>query len=103
MRTKTYAFAAALVGGLGLSSAAIAAPIGPSSAQGLAGKAIVEDVAYGCGRGFVPNRFGYCRPVYGYVGPRRFDGPHWGGPRRYYGGYGAYGGYHRHPGPRWYY
>ncbi|MEH3144406.1 MAG: hypothetical protein PGN34_03440 [Methylobacterium frigidaeris] len=54
-------------------------------------------VAGGCGPGFFPNRWGYCRPFYRprpYWGPRRFYGPprpYWRrpyyGPRRFYYGY----------------
>ena len=89
---KMLAAAATVVGGLGLASAN-AAPLAPMAADTLTGTAHVTDVAYGCGPGFAPGRFGYCRPIfrgYGY-GPRRFYGGGYGGPRRFYGG-GGYGG-----------
>jgi hypothetical protein len=83
---KMLAAAAAVVGGLGLASAASAAPLAPIATGTVAGAAHITDVAYGCGPGFAPGRFGYCRPIfrrYGY-GPRRFyGGPHY-GPRRFY-------------------
>jgi hypothetical protein len=81
---KMIAAAATVVGGLGL-TAASAAPLAPIAADTVAGATHVTDVAFGCGPGFVPRRFGPgCRPAfrgYGY-GPRRF----YGGPRRFYGG-----------------
>ena len=100
MRTKMLGLAAVLAGGLGLTTAATAAPLG----LGLAGghdTALVERVADGCGPGFHQNPWGRCRPNdrgYGYGGPRGYGGPPraYGPPRdygydrprpRYYGGY----------------
>lgn len=89
MQMKMLAMAAAIVGGVGLATAANAAPIAAPSASTLAGDAQVSNVAYGCGPGFAPGRFGYCRPIfrrYGYYGPRRFYGPRpVYGPPRFYG------------------
>lgn len=56
--------------------------------------------AGGCGPGFHPNPYGYCRPNYGprFHGPRPFYRPYgFHGPRRFHRpgwGYG-YGGYGR--------
>ncbi len=57
--------AGGLLGSLGLASTAQAAPIGLGAAGTLAPETDVTRVAGGCGPGFVPNRFGYCRPFYG--------------------------------------
>lgn len=93
---KLAAAAALVVGGLGVASAANAAPVGPTLSGVLAADAPVTLVAGGCGRGFHPGRFGVCRPNFG---PRRF----YGGPR-FYGrprvvvrpyGYGRGYGYRR--------
>lgn len=86
MKMKMFAMAATVVGGLGLATAASAAPL--PAAPGLADGAAVETVRFGCGPGFAPNRFGVCRPVARpfVVGPRRVFGPRYGYGRRY--GYG---------------
>ena len=34
--------------------------------RGVTAPSHVEDVAYGCGRGWTRNRWGDCRPAYGY-------------------------------------
>lgn len=65
---------------LGLAGTASAAPLSPIAAETLRDTA-VETVAYGCGPGWGPNRWGECRPMY----------------RRYGYGYGRYYG------PRGYY
>ena len=88
MRATMLAAAVAAV--LGFSSAASAAPLAPTPAGTILGNAEVTPVAYGCGPGFIPNRFGYCRPIYrpyGFYGPRRVYGPRFGfyGPRPFYG------------------
>ncbi|MGU3360709.1 GCG_CRPN prefix-to-repeats domain-containing protein [Methylobacterium sp. M6A4_1b] len=85
--TRTAALGVA--GAVGLAAAAQATPIAPAGT--LAGAA-VEAVAYGCGPGFIPNRFGYCRPMYrpyGYDRPRPFYGPRYGyyRPRPHFGPY----------------
>jgi hypothetical protein len=64
MRMKVLAMAAAVAGSMGLASAASAAPIAVPSADAVAGGAQVTTVAYGCGPGFAPGRFGYCRPIF---------------------------------------
>jgi hypothetical protein len=89
MSVKSLVTALAVTCGVSLASAAHAAPIAPAPAGTLAGAA-VETVAYGCGPGFIPNRFGYCRPMYrpyGYYRPRPFYGPRYGyyRPRPLYG------------------
>lgn len=81
MHFKTLGLAALLVTGAGLASPANAAPLSLSSSLGLTSPQ-VETVAFGCGPGWAPNRWGDCRPMY-----RRY------GYYRPYGGYGAYGGY----------
>lgn len=83
MSVKSLVAALALVGGVGLASAAQAAPVSAVPAGTLAGAA-VETVAYGCGPGWIPNRWGRCRPMYrpygyGYGRPRFY------GPRPFYG------------------
>ena len=82
--------AAAVAVALGLTSTASAAPLAPVPAGTIRGDADATNVAYGCGPGFIPNRFGYCRPIYrpyGFYGPRRFYGPRFGfyRPRPFYG------------------
>jgi hypothetical protein len=79
MRTnlKMLGAAALIAGGMGLASAANAAPAAPVS--GLAGSDLVEHVAQGCGPGFFRGPRGFCRPMRG-----GFRGPGW-GPRRFYG------------------
>lgn len=79
LRLKMFVTAAAVAGGLGLAAAAHAAPLSPVPAETVAG--LATPVAFGCGPGFAPNRFGRCRPIgprlgygrprYGYDGPRR--------------------------------
>ena len=74
---------------VGLSAPASAAPLTPAGAATLAGAA-VETVAYGCGRGFAPNGYGRCRPIYrryGY-GYRGYGYPY-GYGRGYYGAPGV--------------
>lgn len=75
-----------VAGAVGLAAAAQAAPLAPAPAGTLTGPAL-ETVAYGCGPGFIPNRFGDCRPMYrpdGYYrlrpfyGSRPFYGPRYG-------------------------
>ncbi|QPC89182.1 GCG_CRPN prefix-to-repeats domain-containing protein [Mesorhizobium sp. INR15] len=75
-RLTKYAIAAALaVGGTGTTVAASSAMPIVSITQP-AGSALVEHVAWGCGRGWHPNHWGRCVPnrvvVYPgfYVGPR---------------------------------
>lgn len=86
-RLKIFAIAAAMAGGLGLASAASAAPL-PAS-PGLGDAAGIETVAFGCGPGFTRGRFGGCRPGFGRFG----YGPRPGyGPRRFHGGRGFYRG-----------
>ena len=75
---KIAAAAAFLAGGLGLASAANAAPAGPV-ASGLSADSLITHVAEGCGPGYFRGRRGFCRPMRGY-GPRGFYGP-----PRYYG------------------
>lgn len=68
---------------IGLSVPAGAAPLSPTGAASLAGTT-VETVAYGCGRGFAPNAWGHCRPMYrpyGYYGVRSYGYGY--GPRVY--------------------
>ncbi|WP_298958813.1 hypothetical protein [uncultured Methylobacterium sp.] len=94
MHLRVLGMAAFVAGSLGLSSAASAATIGLGA---VAPETAVTRVAGGCGPGFFPNRWGYCRPFYGprpYWGPRRVYGPprpYWRrpyyGPRRFYYGY----------------
>ena len=84
---KLLGAAAFLAGGLGLASAASAAPAGPGSAAGLAGSDLVEHVAQGCGPGFFRGPAGFCRPMRGGYGPdfgyrRCFVRPTPFGPRR---------------------
>ena len=79
MLSKEFAIAALTV--IGLGAPASAAPLSPTGAASLAG-ATVETVAYGCGRGFAPNAWGHCRPMYrpyGYYGVRGYGY----GPRVY--------------------
>jgi hypothetical protein len=74
MTTRFHlAAAAALVaGGLGMASAANAAPIGAGLA-GAADDGLITRVAQGCGPGFHRGPYGGCRPFRGggfYGGPR---------------------------------
>src|SRR4051812_49628880 len=83
MTTRFHlAAAAALVaGGLGMASAAQAAPIGAGLA-GAAGDGLITHVAQGCGPGFHRGPYGGCRPFRGggfYGGPP-FERPCWGPP-----------------------
>lgn len=80
---KHFGMAALFLTGAGLASPAAAAPLSVPSAAGLAA-AQVESVAYGCGPGWAPNRWGDCRPMY-----RRY------GYGRPYRGYYAARGYAR--------
>ncbi len=102
MRAKVLGLAVAVAGGLGIATAANAAPtsVGPIQSREL-----IETVAGGCGPGWHPNRFGDCRPNdrgpgYGYGGPRGYygDRPVYRGDGYGYGrggyGYGR-GGYDR--------
>lgn len=73
---------------IGLGAPASAAPLSPTGAATLA-DAAVETVAYGCGRGFAPNGYGRCRPIYRPYGYR---------PRGYGYGYGYGPGYYAAPG-----
>ncbi|WP_375455296.1 GCG_CRPN prefix-to-repeats domain-containing protein [uncultured Methylobacterium sp.] len=69
--------------GLGLAAPADAAPLAQDAAA-VAGEPAAVAVAYGCGRGYAPGRYGGCRPMYrgyGAYGPRRiygYDGPRYG-------------------------
>lgn len=83
---KLLAVAAAIAGGLGFASAANASPLTPASTNTVLGEN-VTNVAFGCGPGFAPGRFGGCRPIVRpFYGPRRFYGPRpYYGPRRFYG------------------
>lgn len=66
--------AAALVtAGMGLGSAAQAAPAVPAS--GLGGSGLIEQVAQGCGPGFFRGPRGFCRPMRGGYGPRPYFAP----------------------------
>lgn len=59
---------------------------------GLATHVDATNVAFGCGPGFFPNRFGVCRPRfiggYGYGYGRPYGYGYGGYGRGYYGGYG---------------
>ncbi len=95
MHAKVLGLAVAVASGLGIATAANAAPLGFGPVDG---GALIETVAGGCGPGWHPNRFGECRPHH------RGPGYGYGGPRGYYGdrpvyrgdgyGYGR-GGYDR--------
>lgn len=91
-RMKVLAMAAAVAGGLGLASAANAAPLAVTPVDAVAGEAAASNV------GYYGRRFGYYRPrpfyrPYGFYGPRRFYGPRFGyyRPRPFYRPYGFYG------------
>ena len=99
MRLKVLAMATAIAGGLGLASAANAAPLTVSPVAAVAGDAVTTNVTY---YGYGPG-YGYYRPrpfyrPYGFYGPRRFYGPRYGyyrphgyyRPSRFYGGPGFY-------------
>ncbi|PBB80395.1 hypothetical protein CK218_13540 [Mesorhizobium sp. WSM3879] len=73
-----YSVAAALaIGGTAAASAASAMPIAPVAAP-----AIVEHVAWGCGPGWHPNRWGRCVPNRRVIYPGYY---YWGGPSVYIG------------------
>ena len=79
----TFLGAASLLtvaGGAGNAQEVQAQPLGLATAGVEA-----TTVAFGCGPGFVPNRFGVCRPRFGGYG------------RPYGYGYGFRGGYGYHP------
>lgn len=104
MSVNALVAALAVACGVGLASAAHAAPLPPAPAGTLAAPfagsptdATVQTVAFGCGPGWAPNRWGRCRPIYrGYgYGPRPFYGP-----RRFYGTGYAYGPPRPFYGPR---
>ena len=61
MNIKTI-FAAAILSGAALAGASQASAM-PFSAQVGAETAGIEHVAYGCGPGFAPNRWGRCAPI----------------------------------------
>ncbi len=91
MHAKLLGMAAVVAGGLGLATAASAAPLSPVLLGPDAVGAPIELVAGGCGPGFHPNPWGECRPNWG---PRPYwrrpaYGPYayYGRPRPYYGGY----------------
>lgn len=81
MRLNTLGIAAAIAGGLGLATAANAAPIAPAQLGPSGEGAVVEKAGLICGPGFHLNPWGVCRPNWG---PRRY----WGGP--VYRPYGYY-------------
>ena len=102
MSVNSLVAALAVACGLGLAPAAHAAPLPPPPADTFAGSfagATAQPVAFGCGPGLAPNRWGRCRPIYrgyGYgprpfYGPRRFYGPGYGPPRPFYGPRPVYG------------
>ena len=77
--------AALALGSLGAVSGAQAAPLGVGAAPALAGGALVEQVAQGCGPGWARGPYGRCRPSYGprpFYGRRCFLRPTPFGPRR---------------------
>ncbi|MCJ2054789.1 GCG_CRPN prefix-to-repeats domain-containing protein [Methylobacterium sp. J-070] len=85
MHLKMLAAAAAIASGLGLASAASAAPLAQVAADAIGGTAHVTDVAFGCGPGFAPGPYGRCRPIYGkprFYGAHCFIRPTPYGPRR---------------------
>ncbi|OHV79126.1 GCG_CRPN prefix-to-repeats domain-containing protein [Mesorhizobium sp. ORS 3428] len=87
-----YSVAAALaLGGTIAAGAASAMPVAPVSPA----PALVEHVAWGCGPGWHPNRWGRCVPnrrVIIYPRYYYWGGPYWGGPGLYF----RYGpGWHR--------
>ena len=91
MHAKLLGMAAVVAAGLGLATAASAAPLSPPSLGPEAAGAPIERVAGGCGPGFHPNPWGVCRPNWG---PRPYwrrpvYGPYayYGRPRPYYGGF----------------
>ena len=92
---------AALAGGLGVATAARAAPVGPSALDLVGGGAVVQQVADGCGPGFHANPWGRCRPNGGYGYGYGYGG--YGGPpreyveRRVYREERPYGSYERPP------
>ncbi|WP_454813653.1 GCG_CRPN prefix-to-repeats domain-containing protein [Labrys neptuniae] len=59
MKKLILAAALATMGFAGLSTGASAMPATPGIG---ADSSLVETIAYGCGRGFVPNRWGRCVP-----------------------------------------
>ena len=76
MRIATVAFAGAIAlaaSSMGASAAPAAPDLGMSGGAGN-----IVEAAFGCGRGFHPNRWGRCVPN-GYYGFRRWE-------NRYYGG-----------------
>jgi hypothetical protein len=79
MSIRTF-IGAAVVAGAALvgASQASAMPVGPAPAAGIA----VENVAFGCGPGFHPNRWGRCVPNRGPVMVRPWRRP----PPRMWGG-----------------
>ena len=100
MSVNSLVAALAVACGLGLAPAAHAAPLSPVPADTWAG-VTAQPVAFGCGPGWAPNRWGRCRPIYrGYgYGPRPFYGPRrvygpgygYGPPRPFYGPRPVYG------------
>jgi hypothetical protein len=92
--------AAGLFATVGTSSAMPVAPTQQRTESGL-----LQDVRWGCGPGWAPNRWGRCVPIRRYYAPRYY----YGGPRYYYGrpryyGYHRPWGYYHRPyryGPRW--
>ncbi|TXN75522.1 hypothetical protein FV228_03625 [Methylobacterium sp. WL18] len=99
---KVFGLVTAAATGLGLATAANAAPFGHGP---FGGDALIEHVARGCGPGFHPNPWGRCRPNdrgygYGYGGPR---GPYGGRPDYGYGRGGYERGYGGYDGPRRFY
>ncbi|KQP55228.1 hypothetical protein [Methylobacterium sp. Leaf108] len=79
-------FAAFALTGVGLVFPAVAAPLAVPASPAAT---LVDTVAYGCGPGWIPNRFGDCRPMY-----RRYGyGYGYGRPYRGDDGYGGRGHY----------
>ena len=91
MRIATVAFAGAIALAA-LSMGASAAPAAPDLGMS-AGSGNIVEAAFGCGRGFHPNRWGRCVPHgYGSYGYRHWENGYYGGgydrPWRYRYHYG---------------
>lgn len=80
MKTLMLAAALATLGFAGFAGSASAMPTSPFVG---AGSALVETVAYGCGRGFVPNRWGRCVPNAARPAPAYRPDPYYGRGRDY--------------------
>jgi len=75
--------------------------IAPAS-QERAASTLLQDIRYGCGAGWTPNRYGRCVRIGRYYAPRYYAPRYYYAPRHYAPRYGYYPRYHYYPRYRYY-